>query len=157
MTDEFLEDISKTRIAKVADDFIKTASNNESAMEAVVGLLYASVPYYNWVGIYTLDEDNVLKLGPYRGNPSPHREISLNEGICGAAARAKKTIIIPDVSIDPRFLTCSVKTKSEIVVPIMIGDRVKGEIDIDSDKLNAFREGDQKLLETIAARLGEMF
>jgi GAF domain-containing protein len=104
-----------------------------------------------------LDEDNVLKLGPYRGNPSPHREISLNEGICGAAARTKKTIVIPDVSTDPRYLTCSVKTKSEIVVPIMVGDQVKGEIDIDSDKLNAFREGDQKLLETIAARLGEMF
>ena len=157
MTDEFLENISKKRIAKVADDFIKTASNSQSAVEAVVGLLYASVPYYNWVGIYTLDEDNVLKLGPYRGNPSPHREISLNEGICGAAARAKKSIIVPDVSIDPRYLTCSVKTKSEIVVPIMVGDQVRGEIDVDSDKLNAFREGDQKLLETIAARLGEMF
>ena len=157
MTDDFLEDISKSRIARVADDFIKTASSNQSALEAVVGLLYASVPYYNWVGIYTLDKDDVLKLGPYRGNPSPHREISLNEGICGAAARAKKTIIIPDVSTDPKYLSCSVKTKSEIVVPIMVGDQVKGEIDIDSDKLNAFREADQKLLESIAARLGEMF
>ncbi len=157
MTDAFLEDISRTRIAMVADDFIKTASNNQSAIEAVVGLLYASVPYYNWVGIYLLGENDVLKLGPYRGNPSPHREISLNEGICGAAARAKKSIIVPDVGIDPRYLTCSVKTKSEIVVPIIVGDQVRGEIDIDSDKLNAFREGDQKLLETIAARLGEMF
>jgi GAF domain-containing protein len=157
MTDEFLEDISETRIAKVADDFIKTASNQRSALEAVVGLLYASVPYYNWVGIYLLDENDVLKLGPYRGNPSPHREIPLSQGICGAAARAKRTIIVPDVSIDPRYLTCSEKTKSEIVVPIMAGDQVKGEIDIDSDKLDAFRDGDQKMLETIAARLGEMF
>ncbi len=61
------------------------------------------------------------------------------------------------VSTDPRYLACSIETKSEIVVPIMIGDQVKGEIDIDSDKLNAFSDGDEKLLESIAARLGEMF
>ena len=157
MTDEFLEDISENRIVKVADDFIKTASSRLTAMEAIVGLLQASVPFYNWVGIYLLDEDNVLRLGPYRGKPSQHREISLDDGICGAAAREKKTIVVPDVNTDSRYLTCSVETKSEIVVPIMVGDRVKGEIDIDSDKLNAFREGDQKLLEAIAARLAEVF
>ena len=157
MTDEFLEDNSKSRIARVADDFIKTAPNSQSAMEAVVGLLYASVPHYNWVGIYILDDDDVLRLGPYRGRPSQHSEIPVNEGICGAATRAKKTIVIPDVSTDPRYLACSIETKSEMVVPIMVGDQVKGEIDIDSDKLNAFSDGDKKLLETIAARLGEMF
>mgnify|MGYP002152179283 CR=1 FL=1 len=157
MTDEFIEDISESRIVKMADDFIKTASSQRSAMEAVVGLLHASVPHFNWVGIYLLNEDKILRLGPYRGKPSQHREIPLDDGICGAAAREKKTVIIPDVNADPRYLACSLETKSEIVVPIMIGDQVKGEIDIDSDKLNAFDIGDQKLLEVIAARLAELF
>lgn len=157
MTDEFLGNISPGRIIEMADDFIKTASSRHSAMEAVVGLLHASVPHFDWVGIYLLNEDRVLRLGPYRGKPSQHREISLDHGICGAAAREKKTVIIPDVNADPRYLACSLETKSEIVVPIMINGQVKGEIDIDSDKLDAFGEDDRKMLEAIAARLAELF
>ena len=141
----------------MADDFIKTASSQRSAMEAVVGLLHASVPHFDWVGIYLLNEDRVLRLGPYRGKPSQHREISLDDGICGAAAREKRTVIIPDVNADPRYLACSLETKSEIVVPIMVKDQVKGEIDIDSDKLDAFGDDDRKMLEAIAARLAEIF
>jgi GAF domain-containing protein len=157
VTDEYLDDISRKRIVETADDFIKTASNLYSAMEAVVGLLHASMPYYDWVGIYILGDDDVLKLGPYRGDPSPHTEIELESGICGAAAREKKTIIVDDVSSDPRYLACSVKTKSEMVVPIMVDGEVKGEIDIDSSKPAAFSESDRQLLESVAAKVAGAF
>jgi GAF domain-containing protein len=92
-------------------------------------------------------------LGPYRGKPSPHTRIVLGRGICGAAATEKATIIVGDVNADPRYLACSIETKSEIVVPIMDGDRVLGEIDIDSDRPAAFGEADRQLLEAVAARL----
>lgn len=157
MTDEFLNEMSQARIISTADDFIKTSSNTRSALEAVVNLLYASVPYYDWVGIYLLDSDNTLRLGPYRGDPSPHSEIRLENGICGAAAREKQTIIVDDVTADPRYLACSIKTKSEIVVPIMKEGRVIGEIDIDSDREGAFSQNDQKLLETIAEQISELY
>jgi GAF domain-containing protein len=94
-------------------------------------------------------------LGPFLGKPSPHTRIPLGRGICGAAAIEKQTIIVDDVHADPRYLACSLETKSEIVVPIMSGDRVLGEIDIDSDRPAAFNADDRALLEAVASLLAE--
>jgi GAF domain-containing protein len=91
-----------------------------------------------------------LVLGPYGGKPSPHTRIPLGRGICGAAATERKSIIVDDVNSDPRYLACSLETRSEIVVPILQGDRVIGEIDIDSDRAAAFGPHDRMLLEQIA-------
>lgn len=156
MSDEYLSDISADQIISHAEDFIKTASNARSAMEGIVGLLKASVPYYDWVGIYLVADESTLRLGPYRGDPSPHEVIPIEKGICGAAAREKQTIVVPDVNSDPRFLACSLRTRSEIVVPIMRDGRVLGEIDIDSDTPDAFKDRDRRMLETIAASLAEI-
>ena len=110
------------------------------------------LPYYTCAGIYLL-EGQELVLGPYLGKPSPHTRIPLNRGICGAAASEKATIIVDDVNSDPRYLACSIETRSEIVVPIMRGDTVLGEIDVDSDGVAAFGEKDRRLLETVAGAL----
>ena len=98
-------------------------------------------------------EGDTLVLGPYLGKPSPHTHIPLGRGICGAAATEKASIIVDDVHADPRYLACSIETRSEIVVPIMDGDRVLGELDIDSDQPAAFGQSDQTLLEAVAAAL----
>jgi L-methionine (R)-S-oxide reductase len=121
-------------------------------MQTVVRMLEAEMPHYTWVGIYLLD-GNELVLGPFVGKPSPHTRIPLGRGICGAAAAEKTTIIVDDVSADPRYLACSVETRSEIVVPILDGADVLGEIDIDSDRLAAFGSPDRAMLETVAALL----
>ena len=107
------------------------------------------MPDYTWVGIYLLD-GNELVLGPFVGKPSPHTRIPLGRGICGAAATEKATIIVDDVNADPRYLACSLETQSEIVVPIMRGGEVLGEIDIDSDQPAAFGAADRALLEAVA-------
>jgi GAF domain-containing protein len=122
------------------------------AMQAIVRLLEAEVPDYAWVGIYLLD-GNELVLGPFVGKPSPHTRIPLGRGICGAAAAEKVTIIVDDVNADPRYLACSVETRSEIVVPILDGPDVLGEIDIDSDRPAAFGLADRAMLESVAALL----
>jgi GAF domain-containing protein len=134
------------------DAAVAAEGDVQGAMDRAVSLLKERVPDYTWVGIYLLDGDELV-LGPYRGKPSPHTRIPLGRGICGAAATEKSTIIVDDVNADPRYLACSLETKSEIVVPIMDGNRVLGEIDIDSDKAAAFGEGDRQLLEAVAARL----
>src|SRR5919107_3559191 len=118
-------------------------------MQTTVARLEQGMPDYNWVGIYLLD-GNELVLGPYVGKPSPHTHIPLGRGICGAAAAEKATIIVDNVHSDSRYLACSVDTKSEIVVPIMRGCDVLGEIDIDSDRPAAFGEDDKRMLETVA-------
>jgi putative methionine-R-sulfoxide reductase with GAF domain len=122
------------------------------ALDRAVSMLKERVPEYTWVGVYLL-EGSELVLGPYRGKPSPHTRIPLGRGICGAAATERATIVVDDVNADPRYLACSLETKSEIVVPIMDGDRVLGEIDIDSDRSAAFGDADRQLLEAVAARL----
>jgi GAF domain-containing protein len=133
---------------------IASSPNAESAMKQAVRLLKDAIPYYTWVGIYLLD-GNELVLGPFLGEPSPHTRIPLGRGICGAAASEKATIVVDDVNADPRYLACSVETRSEIVVPIMEDGEVLGEIDIDSDTPAAFGDADRRLLEQVAALLAE--
>jgi GAF domain-containing protein len=126
-------------------------------MDVTVRLLKARMPDYTWVGIYVC-YGNELVLGPFVGKPSPHTRIPLGRGICGAAAAEKQTIIVDDVNQDPRYLACSLETRSEIVVPILGGPpphEVLGEIDIDSDRLAAFGPADRELLEAIAALLAD--
>ena len=123
-------------------------------MKQAVQLLKDAMPHYSWVGIYLLEGDELV-LGPFLGKPSPHTRIPLGRGICGAAATEKATIIVDDVNADARYLACSIETKSEIVVPIMNGDAVLGEIDIDSDLKAAFGQTDRALLEQVATLLSE--
>ena len=138
----------------VLDNLRSTISSedDQAAMERTVHLLAAALPHYTWTGIYLL-YGNELVLGPFVGKPSPHTRIPLGRGICGAAAAEKRSVIVDDVNADPRYLACSVETKSEIVVPIMEGAAVLGEIDIDSDRPAAFNADDRELLEAVAALL----
>ena len=133
---------------------VAAAPNASGAMKQAVQLLKDAMPHYSWVGIYLLEGDELV-LGPFLGKPSPHTRIPLGRGICGAAATEKATIIVDDVNADARYLACSIETKSEIVVPIMNGDAVLGEIDIDSDQKAAFGQTDRALLEQVAALLSE--
>jgi len=135
---------------------IAAARTHQDAMTGVVQVLKHQMPNYSWVGIYLLAGDELV-LGPFLGKPSPHTRIRLNKGICGAAATQKETIVVDDVDADPRYLACSLETRSEIVVPIMRGSTVLGEIDIDSDKKAAFGQADRELLETAAALLANTF
>ena len=145
-TDLFGDTLKKVRAA------IDSEQDSTGVMQKTVRLLKQEMPDYNWVGIYLLD-GNELVLGPFAGKPSPHTRIALGRGICGAAAAEKQTIIVDDVNKDPRYLACSLETRSEIVVPIMLNGQVLGEIDIDSDKLAAFGKSDQALLEQVAQHL----
>jgi L-methionine (R)-S-oxide reductase len=131
---------------------ISREPDGTAALERAVRVLKESLPSYTWVGIYLL-HGNELVLGPFLGKPSPHTRIPLGRGICGAAAAERETIVVDDVDADPRYLACSTETQSEIVVPIMEGTDVLGEIDVDSDRPAAFGPADRELLEATAAML----
>ncbi len=132
------------------------AHDAQILMAETVGLLKRERPHYQWVGVYLL-QNGELVLGPYIGKPTPHTRIPLNKGICGAAASSGQTVIVNDVNADPRYLACSLETRSEIVVPIARGGTVLGEIDIDSDTPAAFTEQDRVLLEGVADIFAEKF
>jgi GAF domain-containing protein len=101
------------------------------------------------------NDENVLVLGPFRGAPTEHVRIPVTEGICGAAVAQGETVVVDDVSEDPRYLACSLDTRSEVVVPIRAKGKIVGEIDIDSHMLNAFGAGDRSFLEDCAEVLGQ--
>jgi L-methionine (R)-S-oxide reductase len=144
-------DTHHNTLAQVGDA-IRNQRDPRRALQHVVGILKREVQHYTWVGIYLLEGEELV-LGPFLGKPSPHTRIPIGQGICGAAARERDTIIVDDVNADSRYLACSLETKSEIVVPIMSGERVLGEIDIDSDQPAAFGAEDRRLLESVASLL----
>ncbi len=118
-------------------------------LQAAAELINAFSEAFNWTGFYLMRE-NVLEVGPYVGPRTEHVRIGLDKGICGAAALQKQSIIVDDVQADPRFLACAPTTRSEIVVPLLDGDTVLGEIDIDSDRPACFTTQDRQMLEAIA-------
>jgi L-methionine (R)-S-oxide reductase len=122
-----------------------------------IGERLAQLPNFNWVGFYMLAQEachKVLLLGPYVGAPTPHVKISLNQGICGAAVSQGQTIVVDDVNADPRYLACSLETKSEIVAPIRVRGEIVGEIDIDSHRHAAFGAEERQLVERCAELVG---
>jgi len=149
-----MTDVDRGDLMTAIRSAVAAAPNANAAMQQVVRLLKDAMPAYTWVGIYLLDGDELV-LGPFLGKPSPHTRIPLGRGICGAAATDKATIVVDDVNADPRYLACSIETKSEIVVPIMQDGTVFGEIAIDSDRPAAFGAADRALLEPVAALLAE--
>ena len=130
-----------------------TARDSRALMAEIVHRLQRERAHYHWVGFYMLEGD-VLVLGPFIGKPTEHLRIPLNQGICGAAASTGETVVVDDVTADPRYLACSIETRSEIVVPIRRHGVVVGEIDLDSDVPSAFTADDRALLEGVAEIVG---
>ncbi|MGA8490623.1 MAG: GAF domain-containing protein [Terriglobales bacterium] len=142
------------------EQLARTAKSVDHLMSQLVKLLHDRMLKYNWVGFYMLEttadgEPPMLVLGAFQGAMTPHTRIPLHQGICGAAASTGKTVIVDDVSEDPRYLACSLETKSEIVVPVFVRGKVVGELDIDSHFPSAFKDEDRELVEHCAALVGK--
>lgn len=148
-------------VQKEIDRVNHASGSVEDFMWEIVKLLHDRMLKYNWVGFYMLEEKTVnaqppmLVLGPFQGAMTPHTRIPLNQGICGAAASSGKTVVVDDVSLDHRYLACSIETKSEIVVPVFVRGKVVGELDIDSHFAAAFGDQDRRLVEYCAVLVGK--
>lgn len=125
-------------------EFIANCANSAA-------LLWHSLPDLNWAGVYRL-VDGQLVLGPFQGKPACVR-IQLGQGVCGAAAAERKTVLVPDVHKFPGHIACDSASNSEIVVPLLRNGRLLGVLDLDSPKPNRFDAADQAGLEKLAAVL----
>ena len=147
-------------LAKELTTLADAAENVEDLMSVIVGRLQERLAHFDWVGFYMIEkgrpgEERVLVLGPYVGAVTEHTRIPLNRGICGAAATSGHTVVVDDVSKDPRYLACSIETKSEIVTPVFVKGGVVGELDIDSHTPAAFTADDRQLVEHCARLVGQ--
>ncbi|MCX7703326.1 MAG: GAF domain-containing protein [Planctomycetota bacterium] len=128
-------------------------------LRSVCKLLKEEVAHYNWVGFYIVDKKNKneLFLGPYEGEPTVHTRIPFGKGICGQAAAVEKPFLVQDVSQETNYLACSMKTKSEVVLPIFKGGEFVAELDIDSHMKNAFDDLDLDFLKRVCDIVSALF
>ena len=141
-------------------ELAQTVPSSQELMQAMVKVLHERMLKYNWVGFYLLEpgaQPPMLVLGAFEGAMTPHTRIPLHQGICGAAASSGLTVVVDDVNQDPRYLACSLETKSEIVVPVFVRGKVVGELDIDSHFAAAFTSEHQDLVQHCARLVGKKF
>ncbi|HYU44955.1 MAG TPA: GAF domain-containing protein [Terriglobales bacterium] len=138
-------------------DFALAAPTAASVMELIAQRLHEKMMRYNWVGFYLVDpaDPGVLLVGPFVGSFTPHARIPLNAGLCGAAATSGETVVVHDVSKDPRYLAGSPMVKCEIVVPIFVKNKFAAELDIDSYFAGTFTKPEQDFAEACASIVGE--
>jgi GAF domain-containing protein len=118
-----------------------------SSLSNFISILKDTFDKISWVGFY-LNRNGVLQLGPFQGKLACTK-IEVGRGVCGKSALEKKTIIVPDVNQFPGHIACDTGSKSEIVCPIMINDKLFGVLDLDSHEYNSFNETDALYLENL--------
>ena len=121
-------------------DFVASAANTAA-------LVYWSLAGLNWAGFYLVEPaSGDLVLGPFQGKPACVR-IAIGKGVCGTAAARRETVLVPDVHAFPGHIACDSASNSEVVVPVIDGDRLIGVLDLDSPKHARFDEADARGLE----------
>jgi GAF domain-containing protein len=113
--------------------------------------LAQSLDRINWCGFYLLRGEELV-LGPFQGKPACVR-IPVGRGVCGSAAARRETVIVPDVSSFPGHIACDPASRSEIVVPILENDVLRGVLDVDAPEVGRFDDEDRKGLERFVAVL----
>ena len=123
----------------------------------VCQLLDREIPYYNWTGFYFKNGDkDELALGPYVGAVTDHIIIPFGKGICGQVAVSGETFVVPDVHAQDNYLSCSIDTKAEIVVPIFKDGENIGQIDIDSHEKDPFTKEDEEMLKWLCEEVAKI-
>jgi L-methionine (R)-S-oxide reductase len=135
--------LALTALLEGEPDAIANAANTAA-------LLFMTIPDLNWAGFYFLRERQELVLGPFQGKPACVR-IALGRGVCGTAAERRRSVLVEDVHAFPGHIACDVASRSELVVPLLAGERVLGVLDLDSPTAGRFDHDDQFGVERLAA------
>ena len=115
-------------------------------------LLWETLPDINWAGFYII-RGNQLTLGPFHGKVACI-SIPKEKGVCGAACRENRTMLVPDVHQFPGHIACDSASNAEIVIPLRDEKgEVKAVLDIDSPVFNRFTEADREGLEMFAREI----
>jgi len=145
------------RIEKEIDSVLTEEQSPKLARKKICEIL-SKLSGYDWVGFYVADkEKKLLRLDQFVGEPTEHVEIPFGKGICGQSAESESTFLVPDVSKESNYLACSLKVKSEIVIPIFKSGIFVAQLDIDSHQKNNFGTDDRKFLERICEKISILF
>lgn len=143
---------------KVTDILHREDQLREERLLQLCHLLRDNIDYYDWVGFYFRNgEKEELILGPYAGEETDHTVIPFGKGICGQVAVSNKNFVVPDVTAQDNYIACSINVKSEIVVPLFVEGKNIGQIDIDSNVIDAFSELDERFLEFVNEEVAKLY
>ena len=141
------------RILMRIEHAMATGASVADVAAAFMRILKIELPHFHWVGVYWL-RGKELRLGPFEGSVTEHERIHVGDGVCGRAVAEGTNQIVRDVRSREDYIACSPATLSEIVV--LIRDSfggVLGQIDADSNQVDAFDHTDEMLLESVGSRL----
>lgn len=143
---------------KVTDILLHAETLRDEKLLQICHLLKDNIDYYDWVGFYFRNGDKEeLILGPYAGEPTDHTVIPFGKGICGQVAVSNQNFVVPDVTAQDNYIACSITVKSEVVIPLFVNGKNIGQIDIDSNVLDAFTELDERFLEFVNTEVAKLF
>ena len=126
----------------------------ETKLTQICALLKQEIKTYDWVGFYFAKQNSkTLHLKAFAGIPTDHTVIPFGKGICGQVAISNKNFVVDDVHAQDNYISCNIDVKSEIVIPLFLNNENIGQIDIDSNTINAFNESDVILLEKINEKI----
>ncbi len=139
------------------DAILEGCSDPVTGMATAASVVHERLPYASWTGFYRVVAPEMLRVGPYQG-PVGCLEIPFGRGVCGAAARERRTRLVPDVHAFPGHIACDADARSEVVVPVVTpAGELVAVLDVDSHEPAAFTEEDAAGLERIAERVGRTF
>ena len=130
-------------------------ASRQELLELVATKIRAAGSPYSGVYMYMLHGDELV-LEAFDGRPTDHTRIPVGEGMCGRAVAERRDLNIPDVTQAEGYLSCSVETRSELVVLVRRHDEILGQIDIDSDVPNGFDEAEEQAVREVADALAAL-
>jgi GAF domain-containing protein len=133
---------------------LSAQNNTLSNLSNASALLQSFLPDSVFVGFYLFDGSKLI-LGPFQGSVSCV-EIELGRGVCGESAQKRETIIIDNVKKHDNYISCDSRALSEIVVPMIKGDKLVGVLDLDAPEVAAYDDTDQQYLEEFVRILCDM-
>lgn len=134
-------------------DAVLAGIDDDIAEMATIGALVHHAFGFLWTGFYrVVESDRLMRVGPYQGTLGC-LEISFGRGVCGTAARERRTLVVADVNDFPGHIACDARARSEIAIPVLDarGDLI-AVFDIDSELVGAFGDEDAEGLRRILAR-----
>lgn len=129
---------------------IEGEDDDIAKMATIACELFQGFERFHWVGFYRVVAPELLKIGPYQGGHGC-LVIPFSRGVCGACARERETIIVPDVDAFPGHIACSSSTRSELVAPVFRHGGLIAVLDLDSDYPDAFDAADKAAVERMLA------
>lgn len=144
-------------LVKKLDSMLAEGQDFENILKVAVEELHEMFPRFDWTGIYELFPDDVLRLGPFVGAATDHVFIGVGTGVCGTAVAERRNMNIPDVRALDNYLACSAETRSELVVLIRTGEKIHGQIDVDSHEVGSFSDETVATVQAVADALARVY